>query len=60
MIIHGCREEGFIDEEAETLSMMDLILGRPLEETIAGIYYVKPNYPGRSSHVRVICRLRQK
>lgn len=44
------QEEGFIDEEAETLSMMDLILGRPLEETIAGIYYVKPNYPGRSSH----------
>jgi len=44
------QEEGFILEEAEGLSMMDLIVGRPLEEAIAGMYYIKPNYPGRSSH----------
>jgi hypothetical protein len=24
---------------------------RPWEECVAGVYYVKPNYPGRSSHV---------
>ena len=54
------REEGLINEEAEELSMMDLIVGRPLEETIGGIYYIKPNYPGRSSHVRAISRLELK
>lgn len=26
--------------------------GRPWEECLVGFYYVKPNYPGRSSHVR--------
>lgn len=25
--------------------------GRPWEEAVAGCYYIKPNYPGRSSHV---------
>ena len=27
--------------------------GRSWEDALVGFYYVKPNYPGRSSHVRV-------
>jgi len=26
-------------------------VGRSWEECVAGFYYVKPNYPGRSSHI---------
>lgn len=28
--------------------------GRSWEECVAGVYYVKPNYPGRSSHARLL------
>lgn len=28
--------------------------GRTWEECVAGWYYVKPNYPGRASHVRCL------
>ncbi|KAI9615100.1 hypothetical protein H4Q26_011639 [Puccinia striiformis f. sp. tritici PST-130] len=45
------REEGVSIDETGPLSLMDLISDRPLEETIGGIYYIKPNYPGRSAHV---------
>ncbi|KAA1079313.1 hypothetical protein PGT21_007574 [Puccinia graminis f. sp. tritici] len=44
------QEEGISIEETDPLSLMDLISDRPLEEIIAGIYYIKPNYPGRSAH----------
>ncbi|KAF8622710.1 hypothetical protein AX15_006801 [Amanita polypyramis BW_CC] len=29
----------------------DINAGRTWEESVAGFYYVKPNYPGRSSHI---------
>jgi hypothetical protein len=29
--------------------------GRRWEDALVGFYYVKPNYPGRSSHVRSLC-----
>jgi hypothetical protein len=29
--------------------------GRSWEDALVGFYYVKPNYPGRSSHVSVFC-----
>ncbi|KAI7940004.1 hypothetical protein MJO28_013656 [Puccinia striiformis f. sp. tritici] len=44
------QEEGVSIDETGPLSLMDLISDRPLEETIGGIYYIKPNYPGRSAH----------
>ncbi|PLW51254.1 hypothetical protein PCANC_04280 [Puccinia coronata f. sp. avenae] len=44
------QEEGETRNETEPPSMIDLISDRPLDEAIAGIYYIKPNYPGRSSH----------
>ena len=36
--------------------------GRSWEDALVGFYYVKPNYPGRSSHVRVspICVARPR
>jgi len=33
--------------------------GRSWEECVIGFYYVKPNYPGRSSHVSHVHRLRR-
>lgn len=33
------------------LTLKDAIGGRPLTEVVGGSFYIKPNYPGRSSHV---------
>ncbi|KAL0072484.1 hypothetical protein AAF712_000247, partial [Marasmius tenuissimus] len=33
------------------VGIQDAMRGRPWEQCIAGFYYVKPNYPGRSSHI---------
>ncbi|KAH9855989.1 hypothetical protein C2E23DRAFT_866553 [Lenzites betulinus] len=33
------------------IGLAEAVGGRTWEESIAGCYYVKPNYPGRSSHI---------
>ncbi|KZT72310.1 acyl-CoA N-acyltransferase [Daedalea quercina L-15889] len=43
--------EEIIDGAEVQLSIKNAVDGRTLEECIAGCYYVKPNYPGRSSHI---------
>ncbi|EPS93049.1 hypothetical protein FOMPIDRAFT_1026643 [Fomitopsis schrenkii] len=40
-----------VDGEEMQLGIEEAIKGRALEKCIAGCYYVKPNYPGRSSHI---------
>ncbi|OAV94911.1 hypothetical protein PTTG_04669 [Puccinia triticina 1-1 BBBD Race 1] len=47
---HANREEGVSIDKIQPHFLLDLISDRPLQETIAGIYYIKPNYPGRSAH----------
>lgn len=39
------------------MQTMDDVLGNDVkdyQEHVVGMYYVKPNYPGRSSHVRLL------
>lgn len=43
-------EEKSIELPATT-TLTELINGRPIEDCLGGMYYVKPNYPGRSSHL---------
>ncbi|GAA5844503.1 hypothetical protein JCM3766R1_007144 [Sporobolomyces carnicolor] len=38
-----------LDRDA-ALSLNEVIAGRELKEAVLGMYYIKPNYPGRSSH----------
>lgn len=49
--------EGKEDGSAVQLSILQASKGRTWEDCVAGVYYVKPNYPGRSSHVR-LCDIR--
>lgn len=42
-------DEGAGPDDVEAV----LRAGRSWEDALVGFYYVKPNYPGRSSHVRV-------
>ena len=51
-VIVGSANGEVTDGEEVKLSIEEAIHGKTLEESIAGCYYVKPNYPGRSSHVR--------
>ncbi|KAG0151816.1 hypothetical protein CROQUDRAFT_36247 [Cronartium quercuum f. sp. fusiforme G11] len=37
-------------EREENITLTDLIAGRDLGSCLAGMFYIKPNYPGRSSH----------
>ncbi|EJF57528.1 hypothetical protein DICSQDRAFT_183139, partial [Dichomitus squalens LYAD-421 SS1] len=39
------------DEAESPIGFIEAVGGRGWEECIAGCYYVKPNYPGRSSHI---------
>ncbi|RDX49289.1 hypothetical protein OH76DRAFT_1403862 [Lentinus brumalis] len=39
------------DGSQVSIGFVEAIGGRTWEECIAGCYYVKPNYPGRSSHI---------
>ncbi|KAI0776276.1 hypothetical protein BD413DRAFT_469258 [Trametes elegans] len=39
------------DGSAVQIGFAEAVGGRVCEEAIAGCYYVKPNYPGRSSHI---------
>ncbi|KAF8345547.1 hypothetical protein F5887DRAFT_965590 [Amanita rubescens] len=44
----------FAADEAQTngeATLKDLRAGRSWEDCVAGFYYIKPNYPGRSSHI---------
>jgi len=41
------RREGEVDVDIEVTRG-----GRPWDQCVAGFYYIKPNYPGRSSHGR--------
>lgn len=51
--VTGVGADGAVtDGEELQLGIGEAIKGRTLEECIAGCYYVKPNYPGRSSHAR--------
>ncbi|KAI0767064.1 hypothetical protein C8Q74DRAFT_1277870 [Fomes fomentarius] len=54
--VQGRQEDLRILDSAEDGSQVstgitEAIGGRTLEESVAGCYYVKPNYPGRSSHI---------
>ncbi|KAF9039421.1 acyl-CoA N-acyltransferase [Hymenopellis radicata] len=41
-----------ISEPSESsLALLDTARGRTWEECVMGYYYIKPNYPGRSSHI---------
>jgi RimJ/RimL family protein N-acetyltransferase len=37
-------------DAAQFPTIQDAMGGRSIEEALAGCYYIKPNYPGRSSH----------
>lgn len=50
-VIGGSADGEVTDGEEVKLSIEEAVSGKTLEESIAGCYYVKPNYPGRSSHV---------
>lgn len=39
-----------VDGQEAQLALEDARKGRPWADCTAGFYYVKPNYPGRSSH----------
>ncbi|EIW54469.1 uncharacterized protein TRAVEDRAFT_131785 [Trametes versicolor FP-101664 SS1] len=39
------------DGSIVSIGFAEAVSGRAWEECLAGCYYVKPNYPGRSSHV---------
>ncbi|KAI0692110.1 hypothetical protein BC835DRAFT_1278284 [Cytidiella melzeri] len=43
--------EAATDGSAVQLKVEEARRGRSWEECVAGVYYVKPNYPGRSSHI---------
>ncbi|KAI0079281.1 hypothetical protein K474DRAFT_1705765 [Panus rudis PR-1116 ss-1] len=43
--------EGKADGSVVDISIDDAMNGRTWADCIAGTYYVKPNYPGRSSHI---------
>jgi len=47
----GSSGEEILDGGEVDLGIEDAVKGRSMEECIAGCYYVKPNYPGRSSHI---------
>jgi len=47
----GASESTDRTEGASQLSIQEAQAGRTWEECIAGYYYIKPNYPGRSSHI---------
>ncbi|KAF9517610.1 hypothetical protein BS47DRAFT_1290612, partial [Hydnum rufescens UP504] len=36
---------------SEPSTLEEALAGRALEDCVAGAYYIKPNYPGRSSHI---------
>ncbi|KAH9834026.1 acyl-CoA N-acyltransferase [Rhodofomes roseus] len=40
-----------VDGEDVQLGIGAALKGRDVEDCVAGCYYVKPNYPGRSSHI---------
>lgn len=46
--------DGFVAVRGNHSTWKDLLDKRDWEETILGLYYIKPNYPGRSSHVRTV------
>ncbi|KIP11247.1 hypothetical protein PHLGIDRAFT_139779 [Phlebiopsis gigantea 11061_1 CR5-6] len=53
-VIVGIAGEGAApaaDGAPAALGVDDARRGRPWEACVAGVYYVKPNYPGRSSHI---------
>ncbi|KAH9919427.1 uncharacterized protein B0H18DRAFT_1028119 [Fomitopsis serialis] len=55
VIGEGSSGEEIVDGREVELGIEDAVKGRSMEECIAGCYYVKPNYPGRSSHVHLQC-----
>ncbi|PSR74947.1 hypothetical protein PHLCEN_2v9436, partial [Hermanssonia centrifuga] len=55
-VLLGVVGEGDLPDGKNDGSVVELLLdvarnGRSWEESVAGVYYVKPNYPGRSSHI---------
>lgn len=57
-VVGGSADREVVDGEEVELSLSKAIDGKTLEESVAGCYYVKPNYPGRSSHVCSSCPVR--
>uniref|UniRef100_A0A0W0F105 N-acetyltransferase domain-containing protein n=1 Tax=Moniliophthora roreri TaxID=221103 RepID=A0A0W0F105_MONRR len=49
--IKGDDFDGYQDAAEVQIGIEQARNGRPWEECVAGYYYVKPNYPGRSSHI---------
>jgi len=47
----GRRDQGSEDGSESSLIIDDARAERSWEDCIAGFYYIKPNYPGRSSHI---------
>ncbi|KAI0343712.1 hypothetical protein BDW22DRAFT_1328265 [Trametopsis cervina] len=43
--------EGQIDGSVIEFGLEEASSGRAWDDCVAGVYYVKPNYPGRSSHI---------
>lgn len=49
--IIGEGEAPGVDGASTPVGIEEARNGRKWEDCVAGVYYVKPNYPGRSSHV---------
>ncbi|KAK0212536.1 hypothetical protein DFS33DRAFT_37136 [Desarmillaria ectypa] len=43
--------DGFDEPKESSLGVAETKTGRSWEDCVIGYYYVKPNYPGRSSHI---------
>ncbi|KAK7045539.1 hypothetical protein VNI00_007371 [Paramarasmius palmivorus] len=49
--IKGTHSDGFEDAAEVQIGIEEARNGRTWQECVSGYYYVKPNYPGRSSHI---------
>ncbi|KAJ8520476.1 hypothetical protein ONZ45_g2722 [Pleurotus djamor] len=49
-IEHGASSD-ILDGQVLEGSMEEVVSGRDWADCVAGFYYIKPNYPGRSSHI---------